>query len=75
MEDQRAILDRAFEFVPSSPDPDELWSSPRALFSVYQETLSPRVKRKGPEGDRMLYMFLTWCSDVKETEHTHQEDF
>jgi hypothetical protein len=38
LESHRAILDTAFEFVPS-PDPDELWSSHRFLFSVYQETL------------------------------------
>jgi hypothetical protein len=39
LEAQRAILDRGFEFVPPSTDPDELWSAPRILFSVYQETL------------------------------------
>jgi hypothetical protein len=29
LEDRRAILDRAFEFVPLSLDPDELWSPAR----------------------------------------------
>jgi hypothetical protein len=60
LEDRRAILDRAFEFVSSSLDPDELWSPPRLLFSVYQETLSPGVKPKGPEGDHSVSIRVTF---------------
>jgi hypothetical protein len=71
LEGQRAILDRAFEFVPSPPDPDELWSSPRVLFSVYQETLSPGGKRKGPESDHSISIRVRFLWIFSFTYSTH----